>query len=450
MAPDDLLASIVDAPDRDRCPGARPVVSYRDDDEADYLSMIDARAHERVHLVRRGIDHGWLAELDPPLAPIPGVPENAQLAQRWHTGRPILLRGLVDPRAGFAEEVAARRRLHDELKEPGGLRRFLKAQRSDLEPNYTLQARPGSLYDEERDLERVLVSWVLRPEDPRSPRAKDLWVKSGWLSDREDDESLRMRFSFGREGADDASRDVRRHRRIEELAEMCLPEAALVSDHPRVVGLLESWLGDEVFFTQHIAYWNAPGGGALFHHDALDERAIGGQKGVCYLQLTGSTAWLALSIEDLTRRVIEFAEYLAEGELAWVRESTFRKPEAFAQFIKMTGNFKRVRRELAKPGCGRLGRIVGRGPEFTSLLADAGHALILRAGDVLILPNHGYDCTAMHSVFCASEEPGYALSLAIRESNPPPPPPEEYPGEDPSEGPPRTRRGRGRSSRGRD
>ena len=57
---------------------------------------------------------------------------------------------------------------------------------------------------------------------------------------------------------------------------------------------------------------------------------------------------------------------------------------------------------------------MNRGPEFTSFLADAGHAYILEAGDAILLPNHGYTRTAMHSVFCASEEAGYSLSLAVR------------------------------------
>ena len=58
---------------------------------------------------------------------------------------------------------------------------------------------------------------------------------------------------------------------------------------------------------------------------------------------------------------------------------------------------------------------MNRGPEFTGLLADAGHAWLLDPGDVIVLPNHGFAATCMHSVFCASDEPGYALSMAIRE-----------------------------------
>ena len=48
------------------------------------------------------------------------------------------------------------------------------------------------------------------------------------------------------------------------------------------------------------------------------------------------------------------------------------------------------------------------------------HHLLLEPGDGLLLPNHGYKATAMHSVFCASDEPTYALSMAVRETDPPP------------------------------
>jgi hypothetical protein len=57
-------------------------------------------------------------------------------------------------------------------------------------------------------------------------------------------------------------------------------------------------------------------------------------------------------------------------------------------------------------------------PETSAYLADAGHACVLRPGDVLLLPNHGLERTAMHSVWCASERPGYGLSLALRARRP--------------------------------
>jgi hypothetical protein len=78
----------------------------------------------------------------------------------------------------------------------------------------------------------------------------------------------------------------------------------------------------------------------------------------------------------------------------------------------------RLRRELSRPGCGVLGPLVERGPEFTSFLADSGHGCVLRAGDAILLPNFGLSRTCMHSVFCAGDEVGYSLSMAMRRAQP--------------------------------
>lgn len=442
----DLFLEVLGAPDRDHVPGEPPVLSYRDNDEPAYLDAIERRARRRVTLDRRGIFHGHIAEIEgEELVTATGRPPEATRSERWHTAKPIVLRGLADPGPAFAGEIAERRRLHDELKESGGLRRFLKRHKPELEPAYQVNPRPARLLDADRDIERVTITWKRDPDDPSSPNVRDLWAKSAWLSTSDEDESLRMRLSFGSEVDDDASRDVRRHRRVTDLAEILLPECALAHANATLVATIDGLCGARTFFTQHIAYWNAPGGGALFHHDAFAEDSVGGQRGVCYVQLSGSTAWLALSIEDLARRVIEFGEYLAEGELSWVREQAFRAPDSFERFLKMTERFMRVVRELSRPGCGKLGRIVNRGPEFTSFLADAGHATILGPGDVLLLPNHGYRRTAMHSVFAASDEPAYSLSMAIREIDPPPPVHAEESAREHARSHPRSGRARGRS-----
>jgi len=87
-------------------------------------------------------------------------------------------------------------------------------------------------------------------------------------------------------------------------------------------------------------------------------------------------------------------------------------------FMKIFSSAESLEAELALPGCGRLAPLVNQGPEFTALLADAGHGFIVSEGDAIILPNHGYVSTCMHSVFCASEEPAFSFSMAIRDSEP--------------------------------
>jgi hypothetical protein len=188
----------------------------------------------------------------------------------------------------------------------------------------------------------------------------------------------------------------------------------------RLGALLQRFTGRPVRFTQHIAYWNAPQGGALFHHDAFAEDAFAEdafatrQLGVAFVQLAGRTLWLALSIEDLAARVTELVDLLAEGELPWVRAELFAEPDAWREVQALAADRRRLVHELGLPHCGRLHALVNRGPEFTALLADCGHAVLLRPGDVLLLPNHGLERTAMHSVFCADTRPTYGLSLALR------------------------------------
>jgi len=411
-----LLAEILDDPSRDSTSGARAVVSVREQEDESYLEEVEARESSRVTLSRRGSWHGEWAELDLPVDS--RAASLAERLQRWHAARPIVLHGVA---AGalpdFADRAAIARALPDRLEEKSGLRRHLAALAAELEPAFQVDPTRPKLFDAERDLERVLLTSTAPVG--RGRKVDDLWVKSSWLSTYEDDASMRLRFAFGTEREDDASGDLLRHRLVADLASRVLPESALVSANPEIVQLVERLIGERALFTQHIAYWNAPEGGALFHHDAFaeDEEEAGrgsGQLGVCYLQIDGRTAWLALSIADLALRVREFVEGFRRGELAWVQAQLFPDAAARARLDDLAEDDDLLRAELAKPACGTLCGLVNRGPEFTAWLADAGHAAILSPGDAILLPNHGLARTAMHSVFCAGDETAYALSFAIR------------------------------------
>ncbi len=422
---------LLDAPDRDHCPGARPVLAYREEDDPEYLAGLDARALQKVRLQRRGIWHGEWIELRADQAPGLSRPREALFDERWHRARPILLPGLLDHDAAWPAQAQERLALFEALQQPEGLAEFIANRPTDDPPHWRATG-PLPLYDPSRDIACLGLE---------SQSGQDVWVKSGHLSTFDEDRSLRVRFSAGSEGKNDASRDLDAHRRVQSLAQQLLPETRTIESTPALLEPLEDWIDGPVFFTQHIGYWNAPGGGALMHHDGFREPIEGGQRGVVYVQLAGRTAWVALSIEDLSRRVIEFVEYMQEGELAWVREDLFPDRETFQWLERMVARFGRVRKELGKPGCGRLGPLVGRGPEFTSLLADAGHAFILEPGDSIVLPNQGLECTCMHSVFCASPEPTYGVSMAVREAQPTTPAPEDRP--------PKPSRGRSRRRRRR-
>lgn len=417
----EALAALAGALGRDHGSGALPIVAVGEQEEPALLDAIDACLRSRAVLERRGRWHGEWAELDP--ARLGRGPWSAGLAPgtapaRWQAARPLVLRGLLaDELPDHALDVAEAAEVHERLAEGDALAEFVRERLGDEPDPFELVPRAASRFDPARDLERVRL--VSRPPSGRGRTFKDLWVKSSWLSDFDGEDSLRVRVSFGREQVDDASADFARHLRVHELAARLFPESALLHGHPALAELLERCTGTRVLFTQHIAYWNAPGGGALFHHDAFgadDETEHGpGQLGVCYAQLSGRTAWLALSTSDLALRVREFGTALrTERELAWLHAQLFPRPQDAAAFAKLLGDDRALCDEIALPGCGRLGALVQRGPEFTAYLADAGHAALLEPGDVILLPNHGLTHTAMHSVFCASDERAYSLSLALR------------------------------------
>lgn len=424
---EELLREILGSPDRDHCPGSLPIVSVHPDDEKEYLQSLARRRTESAVLRRRGVEHGEWVELDateflpdfrreiePGLGPWTG---------RWYEAQPIVLRGAVPLDAPLEEEIQEAARLFDRLQEEEGLASWIEERSERLPEDYERSGRrlPESA-DPERDLERVLLR--RRSGSSRRPGIEDLWLKSGWLSTHPDDRSLRLRVSFGAEGKHDASREQHKHEALADLAECFLPGLARIvgrelgPDQP-IRALLDQLCGRETLFSQHIGYWNAPEGGALFHHDAFGHPEPSGQLGVTYLQLSGRTAWVALPISDLADRVMEFSEALIEGELPWVRTALFGKGTRFDAFRRKLEDPDAVLAELALPGQGTLGPLVNRGPEFTGFLADCGHAFLLRPGDAILLPNWGFRRTTMHSVFAAplsdeDVEPGYALSLAVR------------------------------------
>jgi len=383
--------------------------------------------------------------------PMPDAPPlEPWLDQRWYEAQPIILRGWV-PEFSEAETVAETgadssgltpgpQNIQDRghcanafatLADNKGLRTYLTQRAAVLGTTFA----PGSnmhLFDEARDREGI-----------RIVQDHDLWVKLSRLSTRETDASLRVRHGFGKEGPDDLSRDLERHRMVAELAQTLWPAMGALPTADAWSKRLERWIEGPVLRTQTIAYFNAPDGGALWHHDAFDEPLIGGQRGVLYVQHTGRTAWLACSIDALTHLFIEFLEYLEEGEMPWVREDLLgkRDREMWPKIYKRTERFVRLRKELTKPGQGVYGPWVGR-PEFSALAADAGHAFLLDPGDAILLPNHGYEKTAMHSVFCASPGPTLAFSMALREDREGPgAPAQEFDRNRPRR---RRRRGRGR------
>ena len=394
-----LLREILDAPDRERCPGAGELVAVRVGDDADYLAGLRRQALSHTPLRRFGRELLSVAELPERARPRkPSV--RALLDRRWRAARPIVLPGWAsDLVRAHADSTSSLSRLCAGLRRPGSLRAHLRRRLGDVE------LKPlACTADPERDLEKFALG--------KTARGSPLWIKSATLTSPSTNRSGRIRFSFGEEGDDDASSDEDGHARVAALARRCLPFADALARSRSHMRLLERFIGGPPLLTQHIVYWNAPEGGALLHHDAFHENRL--QRGVCYVQQSGATIWLALSTRDLVARTREFLAALEAGAAPWVLEDWFDSPRAFARLARRARDLDWLERELVSPGSGAFAHLVNYSPEYLGLLIDAGHAWRLGPGDAILLPNFGHRRTCHHAVWCASKSPGLALSMAIR------------------------------------
>jgi len=223
--------------------------------------------------------------------------------------------------------------------------------------------------------------------------AEDLWCKASWLSFHDEDASLRFRFSFGMEGFEDVAADPARQIWAGELCERIFPESAIITKNTEVLDLLKEILGSEAQFVERIVYFNAPNGGAQFHHDV--ER---GHAGVVFAQLSGATFWLALNKQSLMDEMIAFA---AEHTVSDALKVLLKDREALSCYMEERDH------ELVEA-------LIDQDPKFIQYLNAQGYSHYLQAGDILLLPQRDLDYCVWHSVFTLGDEPGEALSFAIR------------------------------------
>jgi len=402
------LRELLDDEDRAPIEGAAPIVSVADDDDPAWLAALTEHGRAVFELERRGHWHGRWVELDDELDPRARLPRPSVRRRRFVEGRPLVLRGAVAPALPqWRNELFAAERARERIADAAGFEAWLRT-RLGRAGRASLTSVESGGADAERDL-----STARFRANGDAPAA---WAKVGRLSTHPEDTSLRLRFGFGVEPDDDASADPRGHRAALSAARALLPEFAALEQDTALFATIDeaSPTEDALGPACPIAYWNRPGGGALMHHDAFaavedDAR----QFGVLFVQLAGATAWLALSTAQLAKRVQQFAALLDEGALPWVVEE-LGPTGALEALDELAGDPFALADELGRPGQGRLGPLVNRGPEFTALLADLGHAAVLRAGDAILLPNNGWRSTALHSVFCASDGANYALSIGLR------------------------------------
>jgi hypothetical protein len=337
-------------------------------------------------LVRRGVRHGWLAPAAQERVELAGG-VSAELRERWDGDRPIVLsralapalarhargpRGIAVTMALFARARAGAGEFQDEVWERLG--------------RHASFVPAGTTVDlgDPREIAKVFVDGVRG----RRRVARDLWAKLSWIARDERDDSLRIRFSFGAEALFEWREDPKRAVWADRLAAAVFPEGAVLTGDAALVGLVEELAGARVRFSERIVYSNSPGGGAVFHHDAEPE-----QLGVLYGQLAGATAWLALPKRELARLVAEAA--------------------AGTRLARRLPNAKRALAALDDEGALDLARLLNETPAFTRRLVEAGHGFVLRAGDALLLPNHGEQDTCWHSVFAVGAKPSLSHSYGI-------------------------------------
>ncbi len=405
MSKDPLTKMLAD-PERRPMRGAMPVVTVRPDDEEDYQSAVLRWESVRIDLERRGRDNGTIAELlrpdlSPPL-------DTSQTQQCWKAADPFVLRNATttvdDDTASLPEAWGG----SDET------RAFTDWLRTASDHEFRSAEQ---LVDPERDIAKADCASI------------GGWVKLGRLSTHDGDRSRRLCFGVGEELHDDDHPTLERHRSVFEWASALLPALAPALTDP-LRKRLGAASGTRLLPSNPIVYWNRPGGGALFHHDALPGYLPGGpqpqtppppsgQRGVVYLQTAGTTVWIALSIRSLAERCCEFMRDVVDGGAPWLFD-TWVKAEVWQPLFFATRDVGACLPQLQHSDGGSLRPLIHGCLEFTGFLIDSGHAAVLHPGDAIALPNHGPDRTAMHSVYCGSDGPNVGFSIGLRADTPSP------------------------------
>ncbi|MEC7584705.1 MAG: hypothetical protein VYE77_10330 [Planctomycetota bacterium] len=333
-------------------------------------------------LRRRGVTFGQVRSL-PGSAPAPA----AALAN-WRAAEPVFVpaaldKGLEQQREAITQTL----RMFERLRRG---QRFLDELELRLCDDEVLRYA-GSTVDrnDPREIERVFVNAVTG----YAPAVRDLWAKLSWIADDESDSSLRIRFSYGLDQHTDWLRATAEQREwLDQFAGRVFPECAAVLESPTLQAQLRNVLGQPFACRERIIYNNAPGGGAVFHHDADP-----GQLGVVYSQLAGETAWLALSKSRL-------AELLVAAEAATDATQAMRDLDLCLQAHHETSD---------TPAAQQLWQLLNRDPAFTARLARAGALYVLQAGDSILLPSHDIDRVAWHSVIALGRRPSLGHSYAL-------------------------------------
>lgn len=359
----------------------------------------------------QGVDQlFWLSQRDSRLGWIgqhhrPAMPVLNTARVIWQAAQPIFLPDFATPNlATQHHHIAQATALMEAILDGAECEELLLQEpyAARLDSHFELLA---STYDEGDPQEIVKIEFDAVADG--HVIAENLWVKLSWLSYAEHDASLRFRFSFGMENYEDVAADLQRQTHAAALTEALFPESAVISANHRLAEFLRDMLYVKDFvYVERIVYFNAPEGGAQFHNDV--ER---GHLGVVFAQLSGRTAWLALSTDQL---LDEIQDFLAQADSETSLHGVIRHRKTRAKLFTLAKDRAALADYLNSRDNDLLERLINRTPVFARQLIERGHGYILNPGDIILLPQHDMAHCTWHAVYCLDDKPGEALSFAIR------------------------------------
>ncbi len=357
-------------------------------------------AADAFSIGRRGYQVGWIAEQTSHSR----KPDPQKL---WHAMNPIALKQFFTSEIpAFKTHIKEAQKLSEAVLDDTPCNELFSSEPylSRLTPKFELLAASC----DEADCQEIetLDFDVMKGEDVI---AENLWIKLSWLSFAEEDTSLRFRFSFGMAGYEDVAADYPRQRLAAELTEAIFPHSRIISESLALQSLLRDILAvAQLDYVERIVYFNAPQGGAQFHQDV--ER---GHCGVVYAQMSGRTAWLALSKQQLLDEIVTFLTS-EHGKAHYFSTSTPMHTRDWQTLLDIHHDREKLSLFLDEHDNEPLEHLINRVPAFTQQLINKGHAFILNPGDAILLPQQDKNNCCWHSVFCLDTYPGQALSFAIR------------------------------------
>lgn len=339
-----------------------------------------AAGREVAELVRRGVDHGAVVIGER----IPAPPADAD--DRWARAEAVHLPGVLVGLDGCLDDAVETWHAFERFRDGGRLLDELDARIGDDD----VFAYSGSTVDlaDAREVEKVFVD-VPAVHTSHGRRIRDLSVKLSWVADDERDRSMRVRWSFGHEATRDWLAPDVRALWSDRLTARAFPETRCVTGNETIREFLDGVLTAPCRLSECIVYGNAPGGGAVFHHDADP-----GQRGVVFGQLLGATVWLACPKRELAERAARIAP-----------TERLRDPAA-------------VLRAMDEEEDAELWASLHAAPALTADLAAAGRLFVVAAGDALLLPSLDGHACAWHSVFGVGAEPSLAVSFGVFDALP--------------------------------